>query len=148
MWLLRSQFCAIALVAGIGLACDHSAALAKGKRTCAALKIVDRDNDGTVDLNEINRAADAAFGKLDKNKDGTLSPRELHGRLSGSEFKAVDRDSDGTLSRDEYLAAVRARFNAADINGEGTVSCREAESSAGRALLALSTRQPLLAKAR
>ncbi len=137
MLFLRSQFCAIALLAGIGLACDHSAALAKGKHTCAALKIIDRDNDGTVDMNEVNQAAAATFAKLDKNKDGTLSPRELHGRLSRSEFKATDKDSDGTLSKDEYLAAVEARFKAADVNGEGTVSCREAKSRAGRALLRL-----------
>jgi hypothetical protein len=57
MLFLRSQFCATALLAGIGLACDYSAALAKGKGTCTALKIVDQDNDGTVDLNEVNKAA-------------------------------------------------------------------------------------------
>ena len=88
-------------------------------------------------MNEVNQAATATFTRLDKDKDGTLSPRELHGRLSRREFKATDKDSDGTLSKDEYLAAVEARFKAADVNGEGTVSCREAKSRDGRALLRL-----------
>ena len=137
MLFLRSQFCAIALIAGIGLACDHSAALAKGKGTCAALKIVDQDNDGTIDLNEVNKAAGAVFDKLEKDKDGTLTVKELQGRLSRKDFAAGDPDKDKTLTKDEYLTIVAGRFKAADPDGEGTVDCREAKSRAGRALMRL-----------
>ena len=137
MLFLRSQFCAIALLAGIGLACDHSAAFAGAKRPCAALKTIDRDHDGTVDLDEAKRAASAVFDKLDKDKDGSLSIKELQGRLSRKEFAAGDPDKDKTLTKDEYLAIVAGRFKAADVNGEGTVSFREARSGAGRALMRL-----------
>jgi hypothetical protein len=50
------------------------------------------------------------FDKLDRDHDGTLSARELRGRLSARESTAADTDKDGTLSKDEYLAVVEQRF--------------------------------------
>jgi len=131
----RSQLCAVALLAGFGLACDYTAAAAKG--TCAAFAALDPDNDGTLDLNEASQAASALFDKLDKDKEGTLSVGELQGRLSKKELAAGDPDKDKTLTKDEYLAIVAARFKASDPDGEGTVDCREAKSQAGRALMRL-----------
>ena len=81
MLFLRSQFCAIALLACIGLACDHSAACCE--YNCAALKIIDRDNDGTVDMNEVNQAATATFTKLDKNKMAPSRPENCMGDCPG-----------------------------------------------------------------
>ena len=133
--LFRSQFCAIALLAGLGLACDHTTAAAKG--TCAAFADIDPDNDGTLDLSEANQAAAALFDKLDKDKEGTLSVGELQGRLSKKELAAGDPDKDKTLTKDEYLAIVAARFKAADVDSEGTIDCREAKSQAGRTLMRL-----------
>ena len=135
MLLFRSQLCAIALVAGFGLACDYTAAAAKG--TCAALSALDPDNDGTLDLSEANKAASALFDKLEKDNDGTLTVKELQGRLSKKDFAAGDPDKDKTLTKDEYLAIVAARFKAADPDGEGTVDCPEAKSKDGRALIRL-----------
>ena len=62
----------------------------------------DLDNDGTVDLAEAKAAGAAMFDKLDVDKEGTLSRKELHGRLSGKEIAAFDADHDGTLSKEEY----------------------------------------------
>ena len=135
MLLFRSQLCAIALVSGFGLACDYTAAAAKG--TCSALAALDPDNDGTLDLSEANKAASALFDKLDKDKDGTLSIKELQGRLSRKDFAAGDPDKDKTLTKDEYLAIVAGRFKAADTDAEGTVDCHEAKSQDGRALMRL-----------
>jgi Ca2+-binding EF-hand superfamily protein len=42
----------------------------------------DTDNDGTLDLAEVKKAASALFAKLDRDHDGTLDKRELAGRLS------------------------------------------------------------------
>ena len=68
MMVFRSQFCAIALLAGLGLACDHTAAAAKG--TCAAFAAIDPDNDGTLDLNEANQAAAALLDELSRRRGG------------------------------------------------------------------------------
>jgi Ca2+-binding EF-hand superfamily protein len=111
-------------------------AFAKSHQT-DALKMLDTDNDGTVDLDEAKKAASALFDKLDRDHDGTLDKRELAGRLSAKEFAAADPDHDGTLSKDEYLAIVEQRFKAANSDNDGTLDAKELSSKAGRSLLRL-----------
>jgi Ca2+-binding EF-hand superfamily protein len=101
------------------------------------IRLLDTDNDGTVDLAEAKRAASALFDKLERDKDGTLDKRELARRLSAKELAAADPDHDGTLTKDEYLALVEQRFNAADPDHDGTLDARELNTRAGRALLRL-----------
>jgi Ca2+-binding EF-hand superfamily protein len=111
-------------------------AFAKSRQT-DALKMLDTDNDGTVDLDEAKKAASALFDKLDRDHDGTLDKRELAGRLSAKEFAAADPDHDGTLSKDEYLAIVEQRFKAANLDSDSTLDEKELSSKAGRSLLRL-----------
>jgi Ca2+-binding EF-hand superfamily protein len=101
------------------------------------IRMLDTDNDGTVDLAEAKKAASALFDKLESDKDGTLDKRELARRLSAKELAAADPDHDGTLTKDEYLAVVEQRFSAADPDHDGTLDSRELNSAAGRALLRL-----------
>jgi Ca2+-binding EF-hand superfamily protein len=102
-----------------------------------AMKMLDTDNDGTVDLAEAKKAAGALFDKLEKDHDGTLDKRELEGRLSPKELAAGDPDKDGTLTKDEYLAIVEQRFKAADADNDGTLTQKELSTRAGRALMKL-----------
>jgi Ca2+-binding EF-hand superfamily protein len=102
-----------------------------------AMRLLDSDNDGTVDLDEAKKSASTLFDKLDRDRDGTLDRRELRGRLSAAEFAAADPDKDGTLSKDEYLKAVENRFKAADGDNDGTLDEKELRSRAGQALLRL-----------
>ncbi|MEZ2144163.1 calcium-binding protein [Bradyrhizobium sp. DN5] len=102
-----------------------------------AVKMFDTDNDGTLDLAEVKKAASALFAKLDPDHDGTLDARELRGRLSAKELAAADPDRDGTLTLDEYLSVVEKRFNAANPDKDGTLDAKELNSRAGRALLRL-----------
>ena len=102
-----------------------------------AMRALDTDNDGTVDLDEARKAASALFEKLDRDHDGTLDRRELGGRLSAAEFAAADPDKDGTLSKDEYLKVVENRFKAADPDNDGTLDEKELRSQTGRSLLRL-----------
>jgi hypothetical protein len=102
-----------------------------------AIRMLDTDNDGTVDLAEAKKAASALFDKLERDHDGTLDKRELAGRLSAKEFAAADPDHDGTLTKDEYLAVVEQRFNAANPDKDGTLDAKELNSAAGKALLRL-----------
>jgi Ca2+-binding EF-hand superfamily protein len=101
------------------------------------IRMLDTDNDGTVDLGEAKAAASALFDKLEHDKDGTLDKHELVRRLSAKELATADPDHDGTLSKDEYLAAVEQRFAAADPDHDGTLDAKELNSPAGKALLRL-----------
>src|SRR5215471_14937475 len=91
------------------VAAGNTVALAAPRRA-DAVKMFDTDNDGTLDLAEVKKAAAALFAKLDRDHDGTVDKRELAGRLSAKELAAADPDHDGTLSSDEYLAVVEQRF--------------------------------------
>lgn len=97
----------------------------------------DPDHDKTLDLAEINKAADAEFDKLDADHDGTLSPKELSGRLTEAEFKAADTDHDGTVSKAEYKAIVAERFKAANPDSDTTIDIAELKTEAGHHLLLL-----------
>jgi Ca2+-binding EF-hand superfamily protein len=77
------------------------------------------------------------FDRLDTDRDGSLSIKELQGRLSGKDFSAADPDKDKTLTKDEYLTVVEQRFKAADTDGDGTVSAEEFRKPAGQALARL-----------
>src|ERR1700736_2794406 len=101
------------------------------------IKMFDTDNDGTLDLAEVKKAASGLFAKLDRDHDGTLDKRELAGRLTARELDAADPDHDGTLTVEEYLAVVEQRFKAADPDKDGTLDAKELNTSAGRALLRL-----------
>src|SRR5499426_3655803 len=109
-------------------------ALAAPRRS-SAMRILDPDNDGTVDLDEAKKAASAVFDKLDRDNDGTLDRRELRGRLRAKQLDAADPDKDGTLTKDEYLKEVEKRFKAADPDNDGTLDEKELRSGAGRSLL-------------
>ncbi|MDX3970595.1 MAG: calcium-binding protein [Bradyrhizobium sp.] len=102
-----------------------------------AIKMFDPDNDGTLDLAEVKKAASALFTKLDPDRDGTLDARELRGRLTTKELAAADPDRDGTLTLDEYLSVVEQRFNAANPDKDGTLDAKELNTRPGRALLRL-----------
>jgi Ca2+-binding EF-hand superfamily protein len=101
------------------------------------IKMFDTDNDATLDLAEVKKAASALFAKLDRDHDGTLDRRELAGRLTAKELEAADPDHDGTLTVDEYLAVVERRFNAANPDRDGTLDAKELNTRAGQALLRL-----------
>jgi Ca2+-binding EF-hand superfamily protein len=101
------------------------------------VRMLDTDNDGTVDLAEAKKAASAVFDRLDRDHDGTLDQRELAGRLSAKQLAAADPDHDGTLTKDEYLAVVEQRFNAANPDKDGTLDAKELSSAAGKSLLRL-----------
>jgi Ca2+-binding EF-hand superfamily protein len=126
----------LAMVAAVTLAQPQSPAHA-APRSASPVKMLDTDNDGTVDLQEAKKAASALFAKLDPDHDGTLDKKELARRLTAKELAGADPDHDGTLTLDEYLAVVEQRFNAADPDKDGTLDAKELNSRAGKALLRL-----------
>jgi Ca2+-binding EF-hand superfamily protein len=103
----------------------------------AALKALDPDNDGTIDLAEAQAAGSKVFAKLNPDGDGTLDAKELSGRLPETGIKAADPDNDGTLDSKEYEALVATKFKAANPDGDGTIDKKELDSPAGQELLKL-----------
>ncbi len=125
-----SRRTAIAAIAGlIGMAAP---ALAQ-KKSPRFIRY-DTNGDGKVDLDEAKKAASDVFDKLDVNKAGKLSFKELRGRLSHREFAAADTDKDGSLSKAEYLAVVERRFKLADKDHDGFLKSWEFHTRAGHYL--------------
>jgi len=125
------------LLAGCCLVGGASIATAPAYAQQAAIKALDTDNDGTLDLNEVTKAAEAVFDRLQKDQDETLDRKELGSRLSAKEFAEADPDKDKTLSKEEYVALVTKLFKQADVDGDGKLEAKELRSKAGRALLRL-----------
>ncbi len=135
---LRYGICSAGLLAGLIVAGGDAAVFAKDAATsCPAFRAIDPNADGALDLNEAKAAASKLFDARDTDKDGTLTAKELQGRLSKKELAAGDPDKDGTLSKDEYLAIVDARFKAADSSADGKIDCKEAKGKAGHELTRL-----------
>jgi Ca2+-binding EF-hand superfamily protein len=120
----------------ISLMFDGWPALARPRQS-RAMALLDRDNDGTVDLDEAKKSASALFDKLEGDRDGTLDKVELRDRLTGAEIVTADPDKDGTLSKTEYLKIVEDRFKAADPDNDGTLDEKQLRSRGGQKLLRL-----------
>ena len=102
------------------------------------LKTWDPDKDGSLDLAEVKKAAEAKFDSLEGDNDATLDKKEMSStKVDKKTFKKADPDHDGTLTKDEYLSIVQARFKAADTDNDGTLSVKELKTKAGHALLRL-----------
>jgi Ca2+-binding EF-hand superfamily protein len=125
------KFLAVALLAGLGLAAWPAQA------AMSPIKAFDTDNDGTLDLAEVQNAAGAMFDKLEKDKDGTLDRKEIGAHIGKKEFADADPDDDKTLSKDEYVAHAAALFKEADTDNEGTLDSKELKSKSGKALVRL-----------
>ena len=133
--MISRRTCIVSL--GVGTLLAIGLPVSAKSRHINLIRLLDTDNDGTIDLAEAKAAASAMFDRLERDKDGTLDKHELARRLSAKELAAADLDHDGTLTKDEYLAVVEQRFSAADPDHDGTLDAKELTSGAGRALLRL-----------
>jgi Ca2+-binding EF-hand superfamily protein len=123
----------IAAAAGICiLSASQGAAWAQS--TGDVVSKYDKDNDKTLDLDEVKAAAAAHFDKLNTDSDSTLESKEVKGVIGSKAFAAADTDHDGSLSKDEYLALVTKLFNRADADHDGKLSASELKSKSGQEL--------------
>jgi Ca2+-binding EF-hand superfamily protein len=130
---MKRLLASFALLSALSLvaACDSA------NDTSAALKALDPDNDGTIDLAEAQAGGAKVFAKINPDNDGTLDAKELSGRLDEASIKAADPDSDGTLDTNEYEAVIADRFAKANPDNDGTIDNDELASPAGQELLKL-----------
>jgi hypothetical protein len=116
------------------LACSLFVAATAAYASPDALKALDPDNDGTIDMAEALAGGKAKFAKLNPDNDGTLDAKELTGILDEAAIKAADPDNDGTLDEKEYAAVIEAKFKAANPDNDGTIDAAELASPAGQEL--------------
>jgi hypothetical protein len=133
----RYKLTVTALIMGIAGSAT-TIAPAQAASSTVQLKTWDTDHDGTLDLTEAKKAAEAKFGSLDTDHDGTLDPKEISSAaVHKMSFSKADLDKDGTLDKSEYLGLVETRFKAADTDNDGTISDAEFSTKAGQALARL-----------
>src|SRR4051794_8996066 len=100
---MTARFLVLAGVAALTLATAWPAeAQMRSSAKTSLMKRLDTDNDGTLDLAEVKKAAAAKFRRLDGDKDGTLDKKEAKAAGIGAKaFAAADPDKDGTLDEAE-----------------------------------------------
>jgi len=108
-----------------------------------AMKMFDKDNDGSIDLVEAKAAAAALFDKLDANHDGTVTNEELGGRaevlrqLLPSPNPYMSFSVEGVMPKGAYLSLTETRFKLADPDNDGTLDAKELDGALGQDLLKL-----------
>jgi len=68
----------------------------------SAIKAIDTDDAGTLDMAEVETAGAKVFATLDKDMESTLDANELAGRVTAEELQDLDPNHSGTLDRNEY----------------------------------------------
>jgi hypothetical protein len=106
---------------------------ADGEPTVGDFDSLDIDYSERVERDEWNGTR-AAFNRLDVNRDGVLSRRELAGgdvvRTSTDDFGLLDDNNNGVISRAEWRSAL-GNFTRYDVNGDGVVTRGEFSAPAG-----------------
>ena len=88
------------------------------------VKTVDKDNDGTLDKNEVKGHAMLAkhFDLIDVDKDGTIDQAEIDAHSA----MMADKDNDGTLEKKEVKHKGLAKaFDSLDTDKDGTLDAKE-----------------------
>ena len=132
----------VLFAAGAWIVLESSSVAAQTSGT-DALRMFDKDSDGTIDVGEAKAAAVALFDQLDRDHDGTLTQEELGDRVtvvraimpSPNPFKLFVVE--GKMTKDDYLALTGTQFKLADPDNDGKLDAKELESEAGQALLKL-----------
>ena len=101
---------------------------------------LDKDNDGSLTKQEVERDIDATIAGYDANKDGSVSEQERTDRqnrprtsLAGfvdQHSKEVDANGDTSITRQELADTVLRMFSRADRNGDGALAGDEVGGNA------------------
>jgi EF hand len=103
------------------------------------VKMLDTDNDGTLDLAECKAAGAATFDKLDADKSATLDQGELGDRATIT----IVSSPHGRMffqtrpSKDDYVGFIVKQFERADPDHEGKLDAKELETEEGQSLVKL-----------
>ncbi len=91
---------------------------------------MDKNKDGKLSMQEMDREAARIFNEHDKNGDGVLERGEYE-RIPGekTKFEELDADRNGKLSIEELRRAAKERFDRKDRNADGALSEEELRAS-------------------
>lgn len=91
----------------------------------------DLNHDGVLDRSEVERMPRAIFVKIDTDKSGGLTPKELTAFAKAKQKEdglPMDTDGDGALSQSEAQALARAKFAELDADRDRRLSREELET--------------------
>ena len=135
----KISFLTIVLLAAVSAATAQSAPRAEDNRL-DWFRHADTNRNGTVDRGEFHTDADALFKSLDRNDDGTIDENEiprppLANVSRGGDaprppkmpppFAMEDANGDGKLTRAEFDANMNRHFSRVDKNADGTLTSEE-----------------------
>jgi EF hand len=139
MTTLRREIACMLLAVGAGMIVVPASVSAQTSGA-DAVKMLDTDHDGTLDLAECKAAAEATFDKLDADKSATLDQQELGDRAT---ITIVPASQHGFMffetrpSKADYIGFVVKRFDVVDPDHEGKIDAKELDTPAGQALVKL-----------
>ncbi|HSQ62271.1 MAG TPA: hypothetical protein VLM85_03625 [Polyangiaceae bacterium] len=102
------------------------------------LQHFDKNGDGKVQVSELPERMQQRLGAADTDKDGVLSPEELHAfhsQMQAAKFAKSDKNGDGALDATEVSPERWARIQVADANKDGKVTKAELEQARATGLL-------------
>lgn len=127
----RANWIGIALIAGL---LGGQAQAASNESAVSPVDLLDSDDDKTIDISEIGKAASDTFDKIDSDGAGKIDLPATGKRLSKTEFKKADADKDGFLDKNEYFAAADGLLRIADQDKDGTLDEKEFNTKEGKIL--------------
>ena len=137
----RAAATVLILIGSGALACaaPEGAKPAKdGQPTTAELIArLDSDDDHTIDISELGKAASDVFDSIDTDGDGGIDQKAVAKRIPPKEFKKADTDSDKALNKNEYFGYGDSLLRLADANKDGVLDEKEFDSKEGRMLQGL-----------
>jgi Ca2+-binding EF-hand superfamily protein len=92
-----------------------------GTASSTAVRMMDRDKNGTVSKREFLQHMSQTFHRRDVNKNRQLEQNELPRTL----LRRMDRDRNGKVSKSEYLQHMSQTFNRLDVNKNGQLERKE-----------------------
>ncbi len=131
MTLLRTRFAlAMAILAtGLTARADNCAEISR------VFADADANSDGVLTRVEVQDSREAAFVKLDRNRDGYAELKDAPKpflRQYKEKFEPLrerfDSNGDGRLSRDEFVYGATPGFDAADADGDDQVTAAERDA--------------------
>lgn len=110
----------------------------------------DTNGDGVVTRAEFLNHRDTSFAKLDRNRDGVVSPAdfprlanrnpEALARLTAA-MNGADGNGDGAISRSELAQSPPVMFDRADADHDGRVTKAEYDAARARMQAAIEQRR-------
>ena len=93
-----------------------------------AFQKADKNKDGKITSQEYLNATSKAFDELDKNRDGVLTKEEIQANDKIDADKLIretDANRDGKILKKEYQKAAKQRFHSMDKNKIGHIDYNE-----------------------